>query len=422
MKLVKSLGKRLLCTILEKQVKNLRQKHNFAIVAVAGSVGKTSTKLAVAQVLGSVKRVRYQTGNYNDRLTVPLVIFGHDNPPLFSLSRWWAIFLSNKKQIRGDYPFDVVVVELGTDAPGQIAEFAYLKPDLAIVTATTDEHMEFFKTLDAVAIEELTVCRYAKNILLNSDDIPANYRQSIKYYRRYGIDDADYTIAAEPKIGTRKASIHYPEGTVPAVLQLLGDQGAKVALAAFAAAHMLEIDTKTVLSEIARLQAFAGRMNTLNGKKDSTIIDDTYNASPAAVKAALDVIYKAQGSQKIAVLGMMNELGATSEQAHAEIGAYCDPEQLDLVVTIGADARKFTAMAAEAKGCSVASFDSPYEAGDYVLNQLKDNAIILAKGSQNRVFAEESLKVLLADPIDEPRLVRQSAYWMNIKKSQFGER
>src|SRR5581483_9254604 len=112
------------------------------------------------------------------------------------------------------------------------------------------------------------------------------------------------------------------------------------------------------------------RMQRLKGIKDSLIIDETYNASPFAVKAALDSLYAMKAPQKIAILGNMNELGESSEEAHREIGAYCEPKQLNLVVTIGPDANKFTAEEPKKNGCQVASFNDPYSAGEFVRNRM----------------------------------------------------
>ena len=104
--------------------------------------------------------------------------------------------------------------------------------------------------------------------------------------------------------------------------------------------------------------------------------------------------------------------------AHQAVGEYCDPAKLDLVVTIGNDAKELLAPFARASGCTVHSFKSPYDAGDFVKEQLKKGAAILAKGSQNGVFAEEALKPLLAKPADSAKLVRQSKSWLQNKADQ----
>ena len=417
----KKAGREIVCTILESQVRQLRAKHEFTVVAVAGSVGKTSTKLAIADLLSQTKRVRYQSGNYNDRVTVPLVFFGHDNPGIMNIFAWLKIFRANRQAIHSEFPFDAVVIELGPDGPGQMRYFAYTRPDIAVLTAITEEHMEFFKTLDAVAAEELTVFDYAKRVIVNGDDTPGKYLAE-RTYQEYSLvsDKAEYYAEATPEdLNGQTLDIKLPKGTIHAAhVQYIGQQGAKFALAASAVAHELGITNTDIKAGLKHLMHFSGRMQILPGIESSTIIDDTYNASPVAVKAALDVLYATKAKQRIAILGGMNELGDYSPKAHREVGEYCDPKKLDLVITIGQEAKKRLAPAARKRGCTVKTCDSPYEAGEIAREALKKGAVILAKGSQNRVFAEESLKVLLADPDDANRLVRQSAYWLSVKQKQ----
>lgn len=421
----KTRGKRMLCAVLEWQVRRLRKRHTFTLVSVVGSVGKTSTKLAIAKTLATEKRVRYQEGNYNDRLTVPLVFFGHSNPALFNVWAWFKILVSNEQQIRGSFPYGAVVTELGTDAPGQIKQFAYLKPELSVVTALSAEHMEFFGSMGAVAREELAVHKFSKQLLINIDDSPKKYLKDIATYVSYGTDaSADFWVTQDSDTLSshgQHIQLNLQGEQVNAKVKLLGSQGAKVILAAAAAAKLIGINGSQIKECLEELEAFSGRMKLLAGQKGSLIIDDSYNASPMAVKAALDVMYGLKSPQRIAILGSMNELGDFSVAAHEEVGSYCDPEKLDLVITIGSDAATYLAPAAQKRGCNVRTFMSPYDAGDCAFEKLQDGAVILAKGSQNRVFAEEALKILLDDKRDLQKLVRQSEYWLGIKKQQFPE-
>jgi UDP-N-acetylmuramoyl-tripeptide--D-alanyl-D-alanine ligase len=151
------------------------------------------------------------------------------------------------------------------------------------------------------------------------------------------------------------------------------------------------------------------------------LIDDTYNSSPEAVKASLDYLYSVKGSQRIALLGNMNELGDTSAQEHRLIGEYCNPKKLDLVVTLGPDSNSYIADSARKKGCKVEVSNTPYEAAAIIKKHLKENAVVLLKGSQNGVYAEEATKLLLSDPSDENKLVRQSPFWLKIKDENFKE-
>jgi UDP-N-acetylmuramoyl-tripeptide--D-alanyl-D-alanine ligase len=415
----KKMGKAIVAHILESQAKALRRKHDFTIVAVAGSIGKTSTKLAIAELVGQNLRVLHQAGNYNDRVTVPLVLFEQAEPSLFNIFAWCRIFGENAARVHHPFPYDVVVLELGTDGPGQIEQFAYLKPEIGILTGVAAEHMEYFKTLDAVACEELTIFDFSKRMLVNADDTPGKYLGGREFAEYSTLTNVAQNYYARPEGQTLKGQtlhIEFPSGAFTVTVQYLGHQGAKFAVAAAAVADMLGISKDDITKGLERLRPFAGRMQVLEGVSGSTIVDDTYNASPIAVKAALDVLYAEKGAkERIAILGSMNELGEYAQAAHTEIGEYCDPKKLTMVVTIGEQAEHWLAPTAKRSGCEVHSFKHPADAGKFVADRAQKGAIILAKGSQNGVFAEEAVKQLLAHPADSERLVRQSKYWLRRK-------
>lgn len=418
---IKHAGKSLLCNLLEAQVKHLRKRNDIKVVAVAGSVGKTSTKLAIAKVLKHSQSVIYQDGNYNDRLTVPLVFFGKAEPSIFNVFAWLNILISNERAIRRPYPYKIAVIEIGTDGPGQLSSFDYLNPDITIVTAIAAEHMEYFVTLDAVAQEELEPLKFSKQSLLSVDDIPRKYLPTSQYLSYGSKEDATYWLSKREQTDLQGQEIAINYGNESLVLQtvLLGTQGAKAVMAAAVVGKLLDYGEEQIKAGVADITQVAGRLQVLPGLNKSQIIDDTYNASPIAVKAALDVLYATGSPQRIAILGTMNELGRISQDEHAAIGAYCDPSKLDHVVTIGTIAEQHLAPAAVLAGCKVVSFASPYEAGAYVKKRLKPGAVILAKGSQNGVFAEEAIKLLLQNTADAKKLVRQSDYWLGVKKNQF---
>lgn len=422
---MKKLGKKIVVSILGRQVRKLRKKHHIKVIGVVGSIGKTSTKLAIAQALGKHLRVRYQFGNYNDIVTVPLIFFGHAQPSLLNIFAWLKIFLDNSRQIRGQYPYDVVVVELGTDGPGQIAQFQrYLQLDYAVVTAIAPEHMEFFPDLQAVAKEELSVQKLSQRIIYNADLVDAEFAGLIPEGSiSYGINNKDsqyylYNIFHSAN-GLEGDVRQGGEIILHVAHEVVSEVQMYAVLATIVLGRELGLKPTQILEGIKAITPVSGRLRRLRGINGSMIIDDTYNASPEAVKFGLETLYKLDAPQKIAVLGNMNELGTMSAEAHKQIGELCDPAQLNLVVTIGPDANKYLAPAAKNKGCTVQSFDDPYSAGEYLQGKIEANAVIFAKGSQNGVFAEEAVKKLLADPEDASKLVRQSPYWLKIKQQQF---
>lgn len=411
--------------VLAWQAKRLQRKNSFQTIGVVGSIGKTSTKLAIAQTLGATKKVQYQNGNYNDYVSVPLVLFGQNMPSLLNPFAWLRVFYQNERILARAYPYELVVLELGTDGPGQIAAFKkYLQLDLAVVTAVTPEHMEYFEDIDAVAREELSVANFADKVLVNKDLVDDKHQELVNDAITYSLtSSADYA-AHDPQYTSEGISMQitkHKNSFTSVRLNGFSEAQAYSGLAAVAAADLLNIPVDAIKEGLTKIEAVSGRMQKLQGIKNVTIIDDSYNASPVAVKSALDMLYRIEAPQKIALLGSMNELGDFSKSAHTEIGQYCDPERLDIVITLGPDANEFTAPAAQKQGCNVASFTSPYDAGEFIKQQIKDGALILIKGSQNKVFAEEAIKSLLRDPADAQKLVRQSPDWLKLKAKQFGK-
>lgn len=411
--------KRIVLLILSWQVRRLRRRHDFKLVIIAGSIGKTSTKFAVAQLLSAAYRVRFQEGNYNVDVTVPLVFFGEQLQRVNNPLDWLRIFWRAEKQIHGEYPYDAVVVELGTDGPGQLAIFGRMfQADVGVLTAVAPEHMEYFKSIDAVAAEELQIANFSHKMIVNIDLVDKAYVAKIPNPISVSLESAADIVlrySHKDKVATIKGhGSLFTVKTHPPMRSRLYCMALAVAVA-----KQLGISDDQIQSGVNTVGDVPGRMQILRGIQGTSIIDDTYNASPTAAIASLDVLYGIEAPQRIALLGNMNELGAYSLTAHTEVGSYCRPDKLDSVVTIGIDANKYLAEAAEKSGCTVVRCDSPVEAANAILKILKPDAVILAKGSQNGVFAEEAVKLLLADQKDSTKLVRQSQYWMKVKRKQF---
>jgi UDP-N-acetylmuramoyl-tripeptide--D-alanyl-D-alanine ligase len=413
--------------ILELLVKRYLAKHKPLLVVLTGSVGKTSTKIAVATVLAETLRVRTHEGNFNTHLSAPVAILGIEYPDdVKSMAAWFNVVKAAWQRIKGDKDVDVIVQELGTDHPGDIARFGkYLNPAIAVVTAVSPEHMEFFGDVAKVAAEELKVTEFSAYSVINRDDVSADYADlaHTSSLTTYGLGaNAEYLFVPKnfslekgydgtcntPTLGEFSANVH-----------VASEQTLKSAVAAVAVAARLGLTAEQIKKGLALIRPVHGRMNLLRGVNGSTIIDDTYNSSPLAAEAALKTLYGLDAPQRIVVLGSMNELGASSESLHEEVGRLCDPTLLAWVITIGEDAAKWLAPAARARGCQVKSFKSPYAAGAFAHSVVEEGGIVLVKGSQNGVFAEEAVKLLLHSTDDEAALVRQSPSWITKKEKQF---
>lgn len=412
---------------LEKYARVYLAKHQPKLIVVTGSVGKTTTKLAIATVLSEKFRVRVHAGNHNTHLSVPLAILGINYPGnIRSLGEWLKVRKAARQRIRSKTnDCDVIVQELGTDTPGDIPHFGiYLTADISVVTAVSPEHMEFFKTIDAVAQEELSVASFSRLTLINRDDIAPEFA---KFMKTPAIDTYGLGAAAEYRFETTDASLHGAVGTfvmgdqarISATLGVSSESGIKAAVAAAFVGEKLGLDATQIAAGAAKIINQPGRMNILRGFKESAIIDDTYNSSPLAAEVALQTLYSVSAPQRIAVLGDMNELGESSEAEHKRIGDLCNASLLDWVVTIGPQSQKYLAPAALASGCQIKSFGDPISAGGFVHGVLEHNAAVLVKGSQNGVFAEEAVKILLADSDDSSQLVRQEPVWLETKRKQF---
>lgn len=400
------------------------------LVIVAGSVGKTSTKIAIATMLGQKYRVRFHEGNHNTEMSAPLAMLGIQYPSdVKSISEWRRVFREANLRITQPPDVNVIIQELGADHPGDITDFGrYLHPDIAVITAITPEHMEFFQTMEAVAREELAAANFSKLAIINRDDIDGSFAQYLTNPNvdTYGTSDqAEYRFKDEFLNVTKdhQGVFIAPEfqQPVPATLNVLGEHSLRPAIAAATVGVKLGMTPEEIAAGLGRIKPVPGRMCLLNGLRGSTIIDDTYNSSPAAAQSAIETLLAIDAPQKIAILGSMSELGAMSADEHAKLGRMFNPDNVDWVVTVGEDAEKYLATAAHANGAQVKSFRSAVEAGGFAHAQLRDGALILVKGSQNGIFTEEAVKVLLKRPEDFRMLVRQSPAWMAHKEEFFAQ-
>ena len=414
---------------LEEAVVAYFQAHSeVKLIVVTGSVGKTSTKKAIATVLSQRYRVRLHEGNHNTDMSVPLSILGVPYPDnIRSIGEWQrAIKLANERVLRPT-DVDVIVQELGADHPGDIEAFGkYLRPYMGVVTAVTAEHMEFFKTIDAVAKEELTAGNFSQLALINRDDIDGKYANLLT---NTNLDTYGTTAAAEYRFEEtsfdlekgRTGRLIAPDLSSPIEMTVhaLGEHNVRPIVAAATVGLKFGLTIEDIVEGVSKIQPVPGRMQLLRGLGGSKIIDDSYKSSPDDAVAAIQTFFGMEAPQRIAILGSMNELGEISQSEHEALGKMFGPDTVDWVITVGNDAEKYIAPAAHAKGCQVKSFKNAVQAGAFAHSVMKQNALVLVKGSQNQVYTEEAIKILLLDQNDVKRLVRQSPAWMATKEEFF---
>lgn len=401
------------------------------IIAVTGSVGKTSTRQAIWTVLRTRFDVRQSEKNYNNEIGLPLTILGMRSP--ISKLGWISVLLWVVLEVtmrRPRYP-RILILEMGADRPGDLAKLvAIARPSISVLTSVAPAHIEFFPSMDALAEEKATILRAlpADGVAVISRDNELAWAQRSKTAARvmgFGLHpDADVrgveiqsSIGLGPEIAGAHFKLTHRGSAVP--VHLPGVVGKAVVAAAFAAAAV-GIEKGMNLVEISEaLRSYvapAGRLRVIPGIKHTTILDDTYNASPASMREALEVLREsdlAEGAQKIAILGDMLELGTLTQRAHREVGALVPTAGTELLVTVGERATDIGTGAREAGFPEerIAHFGTPTEAARFVQDRLREGDLVLVKGSQG-MRMEFAVKELMAEPLRANELlVRQDPSW-----------
>lgn len=416
---------------LERYVYKYALRHpDVILVAISGSVGKTSTKRAIATVLSERYKVRCNEGDYSSKLNTPLAILGIDYPEnTKSISTWMAVFKAAQQRVKEPADADVIVHELSVDHIGQMTGFSkYLRPDIGVVTAVAPKYMEEFGTVEAVAREELELVNFSEQSLINREDIDGKYAKYVKkgalstYGTKppaeYRYETQDYTL----ENGYSGAFVAKDwQDPVTAKVNVIGEHTIHSIAAAGAVAVKLGMSAAEIVKGLEKISAVPGRMNILRGQNESIIIDDTYSSNPMAAEAALQALYQTSVPQRIAVLGSMNGLGDLSMSAHETLGKLCDPAELAWVVVVGEEAERYLAPAARSRGCQVKSCKTAIEAGSFVHKVMENGAAILFKGSKDGIFLEEAVKIILHSTDDEHQLVRQTPEWLERKTAFFND-
>jgi len=375
------------------------RKYQPGIIGITGSVGKTSVKEAIYAVLRVVRRVRASSGNFNNEIGLPLAILG-DWQQIKGLFFWPKVILvSVWRLIFGGFYPEILILEYAAAKPGDIKYLLEIaKPNIGIVTAIGDipVHVEFYSGPDAVAREKSRLVEVlpAKGFaILNFDDeaVLDMKGRTRAHVMTYGFGDG-----AEIKIsnfenreeGTRPMGIafklEYGGSFVPVRLDnCFGKAQAYAAAAAACVGLIFGLNLVRISEGLLYYQAPPRRMKILNGIKETFVFDDSYNASPLSMHAAIDTVKELKAGRKIGVLGDMLEIGKYAIEAHEEIGRLA-AKVFDVLVTVGPRA-KFIADTAIKTGMNkknVFSFDTADEAKLVIQDSIKKGDIILVKASR----------------------------------------
>jgi UDP-N-acetylmuramyl pentapeptide synthase len=418
--------------ILTWEARLLLARHSPRIIAVTGSVGKTTTKDAIYAALSRNIHVRKSSKSFNSELGVPLTILGLEsgwNDPL----KWLLNIVHGAFAICSrSYP-DWLVLEVGADRPGDIHRIArWLRPDISIITGVPDipVHVEYFNSPGEVMKEKRGLADNLKpggTLVLNGDDLRMRMIQSS--FRgaciTYGYDASNtYAIIADELLYTAQG---IPDGSDFTIMRkgnslsasvhgALGKPRVYAATAAIAVAEAVGVSPDDATMGIAAWEPPPGRMRVLPGIHGSILIDDTYNSSPAAALAALDALQALPGERHIAMLGDMLELGRYSAEAHKQVGARA-AKSAQKLITVGFRARGIAESALDSGLTDDAILQYEMNEAERAAHELKTDIqkgdIVLIKGSQG-MRMEKAVRVLMAEPEKAGELlVRMDPEWIN---------
>lgn len=422
---------RVLRAIAVRQIARFQPK----IIAVTGSVGKTMTKTAIAIALGAAHSVRTGKKNYNNEIGVPLAILGESSPG----RRPWGWLMLCWRQIRAVSFPSHLVLEYGADKAGDIAaSCAIAPPSIAVITSISPVHVSNYENFGALVEEKASIGDGVSQdglVILNADD------QTVALLRdRFAAPVATYGDSGkQARILSMKTMIYFMNGpsegdvfvTTSATIDIEGETAsltlknsighAPVTACAAALLVARRYDVRLRKASLALSEQFApepGRMHPIAGVKGSLILDDTYNAAPASVMAALDTVdlFRAQApnARRIVALGKMAELGQYTEAEHAAVGRRV-AEVADVFLAVGEEMHGAAQEAQRAgmKRDAIVTMASATEAGRWLDANVRAGDVILVKGSQSARM-EKAVKDILAEPLKAASvLCRQDEVWLS---------
>ena len=333
-----------------------RRAWGKTVIAIAGSNGKTSTKDLVRSALGAVLEVHATTGNLNNQIGVPLTLLAIPDSA------------------------DVAVIEMGTNYPGEIPILRGIaEPDVAIVTSIGEEHLEGFHDLAGVLAEEGSVFDAVSLGIVPAmePELVTLARRKARHVLTAGLDDGDVRAESwDRAAGTIK--FRGVDVTVP----LRGAHNLRNAMLALAAADACGVSPERAAAGIATTPAPAMRSAVAPlGSRGATLINDAYNANPASMRAAFDMLAATgAGRQRVVVLGTMRELGPTSPQLHLDVARAALAGPFDIIAGIGDLGAALGAVAAHDDRVITAS--DIEDLWPCLRPRLKNDAVILIKASR----------------------------------------
>jgi UDP-N-acetylmuramoyl-tripeptide--D-alanyl-D-alanine ligase len=342
-----------------------RRQFAIPLVAITGSNGKTTVKEMLAGILreaaGSADAVLATQGNLNNDIGMPLTLL----------------------QLNATHRY--AVIEMGMNHLGEIDYLTRIAvPDVALINNASGAHLEGLGSVQAVAQakgEILAGLQHHGTAVINSDDVHAPLWRALAGAHQlleFGLDpQADVCGTWQPHDFGLQLDVRTPQGNFTTVLKVPGAHNARNALAATAAAIALNVPLEKVVAGLEKFSGVAGRLQRKVAQHGATLIDDTYNANPASLRAAISVLTQAKGT-RVLVLGDMGELGDDAATFHAEIGSEARRAGIEKLYTLGA----LSGNAVREFGSGARHFERIEELLPALEKELDANTTVLVKGSR----------------------------------------
>lgn len=422
--------KRILFYILKYLAKGILRRYHPIVIGITGSIGKTTTKDAIAYILSDTHRVGSTQKNFNNEIGLPLTILGETSTPGKNIADWIRLFFRALVHTIyfHNYP-EILVLEMGVDHPGDMKYLlSIVRPDIAVVTGISSTHLEFFGTVESIFEEKgLLIQSLSKNgtALLNADNMYSRLMKKDAMCRTilYGFSK-NSTIRATNKVFLQETDqmgvsfkLEYKDKVIPIRLRnIVGKHHIEAILPGIAIAELMGRNLLEIAKKWEYFLPPVGRFRLIQGQKGSYILDDTYNASPVSTRCGIASLGDFKKEDKIVVLGDMLELGKEEKEAHRSLQEDIEKIQPKQVILVG---KRMKALFLELEKNKDRSYGvewvgTPYEAPSFALPLLHKNTVVFVKGSQS-MRMEIVVEALMENPKEASKLLcRQDKRWKEI--------
>jgi UDP-N-acetylmuramoyl-tripeptide--D-alanyl-D-alanine ligase len=351
---------------LQRAAQRWRQRFTMPLIGVAGSNGKTTTKEMIAAILACAGQTLATAGNLNNHIGVPLTL------------------------LRLDDSHHHAVIEMGANHPGELAQLAtFAMPVIGLVTNAGAEHLEGFGSLEGAARAEgelFAALGQNGTAILNADDSFAGLWRDMTVARivTFGLGSkADFSARdIHTEVGAQgfltRFTLISPLGEKAIELHLAGKHNVLNALGAAATASAAGATLDDIANGLATMRPVNGRLELRSAHQGAWIIDDSYNANPSSLQAAIDVL-EALGGRRFLVLGEMGELGDFTREAHLEAGRYARAHGVERLFAVGEASR----LSVESFGAGAAWYSDTAAVSEAVDRELAADVRVLVKGSRS---------------------------------------